>query len=390
MAGFPVTARLAGLALGAGRAVFAGWPASDRAEPRLTPLTFNAAALATGDESSLADALGVLRRATPDARELHVALAAPWTAPRVLALPPMTPREARIVLTRDAARHFPRVGAEPAVTARPLARGSWLAYDADGTVLDAIGRAGHTAGFTRVRIGPAVGAWALAVSGSSPHAFVVDDEATIVSAHRGRVHTLRRLRAAELDRTANITRDALALAARHAPACREPAFESRRDAVATERAATQAVRYLMSLGLGLLVVAGALYAWGAEHRVDGIEARRAALRPALAPHLATHDTLWQLTAAVTAVRTVGRAAPSWLQRLDALATVLPDDAYLTAVRGGGDSVVVEGRADDASAAVAALRGVRDAASVRALTPPAAIDGMPAFAAVVHFARTARP
>lgn len=384
-----MTARVAGLALGDGRGVFAGWPAGGSTASRLEPFVFSASALAAGDETSLLEALARLRRNVPDAQTLYVALAAPWTAPRILGLPPMTPREARVVLARDAARYFPRVGAEPVVTARVMARGSWLACDADGVVLDAIARAGRAASFADVRIVPAVGAWAQAVDGSAPRAFAVDGEAAVVSAHRGYVTALRRMRTAELTAAIAGAPDALALAARYAPSCHEPAFESRRVATARERATTQATRRLVAMGIGLLAAAAALYGWGATHRADAIEAQRAALRPTLAAPLAANDSLWQLTQSVAAVQDADRTAPSWLRRLDALATALPEDAYFTVVRGSGDSVVVEGRADDAAAAVTALRTVRGAA-VRALTPPAADDDVPAFAAVIHFGRTARP
>ncbi|MDQ8153406.1 MAG: hypothetical protein P3B98_01985 [Gemmatimonadota bacterium] len=384
-----MTARVAGLSLGDGRGVFAGWQAGGTTAPRLEPFVFNASALAAGDEINLVEALERLRRHVPEARALHVALAAPWSAPRVLGLPPMTLREARVVLARDAARYFPRVGAEPVVTARVLARGSWLACDADGVVLDAIARAGRAAGFADVRIVPAVGAWAQAVDGSAPRAFAVDGEAALVSAHRGYVTALRRLRTAELTKAMAGAPDALALAARYAPSSLEPTFESRRVATARERATTQAARRLVALGIGLLTAAAALYGWGATHRADAIETQRAALRPTLAAPLAAHDSLWQLTESVAAVRDADRTAPKWLRRLDALATALPEDAYFTVVRGSGDSVVVEGRADDAAAAVTALRSVRGAA-VRALTPPATDDDLPAFAAVVHFGRTVRP
>ncbi|MCX5762402.1 MAG: hypothetical protein NTW72_13030 [Gemmatimonadetes bacterium] len=393
-----MTARRAALALGAGRGVFAWWPnEATPARARVEAFTFDLHALATGDDATLAAPLRALRRASADSRELHVALASPWSLPRELALPPMREHEARAVLARDGARHFPSTRTDRVAAARALRPGNagkpstWCASDGDGVVLDAIIAAARAAGFSAVRCVPAVGAWAHAAGTATQRVFVVDDEAAVLDARNGLLTRLRRCRAAECGAQSAATDDALPLAAQHAPWCAERELVS--VATQTERSARAGTlsRRLVTASVLALAAALALRVWGSSHRVARIEAQRAALRPAIAPLLAARDSLAQITDALDELSRTSAQSPAWTQRLWSLSSALPRDAQFTSWRGEGDSVVVEGRADDPSAVLQRLRTARNVSSVRTLAPigEAGTDGA-SFALVVRFTSGATP
>jgi Tfp pilus assembly protein PilN len=395
MAELPVSGRTVGLALAAGRGVFAWWPASSASPDtaRTEEFGFDADALAAGDDSTLLPCLRAARLAVTrhapshDARAqigLHVALASPWTSPREVALPPMREAEARRVLARDAARYFPVRRAEPAVAVRALRRGAWLAADADDVVLDAIARAAHAAGFSALRIVPAVAAWAHAVGDAQGGTVVLDGEAAVLGVRHGRLDSLRRCRAADLPAGAAASGDALALAARHAPQCDEREFLSTAQRAVRDASVTRMARQLMAIGVAAIIVIGVLQAWGGAYQVARLQRQRAVLQPTVAPLVALRDSLLAVHEARTAL-VLGRAQARWSERLSALAETLPDGAYFTAFRGAGDSVVVEGTASDAQTAVARLKSGR---GVRLVRPTAAAastdDDREPFSAVVFF------
>lgn len=370
----------------------AWWPASPGhpAAARTEEFTFDAGALAAGDDTALGPVCAALRRAAPAARTLHVALAAPWAASRELALPPMREEEARLVLTRDATRHFSAARAEPVIAVRSLSRGLWLASDADGVVLDAIARAAHRAGLPFVRFVPAVAAWAHAAGDSSSQTFVVEGEATVIGAQRAAVTRCRRCRPVDLQPGTSGTVDALSIAARHAPQATDAELATVRVRAARRTLASQVTRQLLGAGIMLLVTAAALTWWGSAHRLARLEARRASLHPVIATPLALRDSLLRTDDALAVLAKARADGPVWSHRLTALASALPDDAYFTTWRGGGDSVVVEGRADDAAQVVERLRTARGVEGVRAAAPTTASDGSAAFSVIVRFGAGRQP
>jgi len=378
-----MNARSASLSLAADRGI-AAWSLAPggAAAARTAEFTFDAAALAAGDESVLADALQTLWRVS-QARELHVALASPWATPRVVALPPLRTSEARTVLQRDAARHFPVVRTEPVVAARALPHHAWLACDADGVVLDAIARAARAAGFTAVRVVAAAAAWAHAAATATDRAYLVGDEATLLSARGGHITSLRRCRTAEVPRGATAIADALGMAAQHAPHAAELELVSASERTARADRARRTARGLGLAGLCLLAMAAAIHARGAQQRVARIEARRAAMHAVVAPLTASRDSLTEIEDALQAITRV-QSAPQWSARLVALARALPLDAYFLSVRGDADSVLVEGRAPDAAIVLERLRAAHGVREVRALASPVLSEGPAAFSALVWF------
>ena len=386
-----MTARAVGLALAGGRGVYAWWPSASAGADaaRTIEFAFDAAALAAGDDTVLLPALTALRRFAA-AQTLHVALATPWASPRLVSLPPIREREARAVLARDAARYFPAPRTESVVTVRALARDAWLACDADGVVLDAVARAAQTAGYAMVRFLPAAASWAHTGANAAERAFVLDDEATVISSRRGMIAALRRCRVADLASGLAHGEDALALAARHAPAASEPELVSARERAARDRRARRSVRHLLLTGTVLFVAGFAMQGVGTAQRVSRLEARRNALRPAVAPLVALRDSLTQAAEALDVLARARADAPSWGARLLTLAAALPRDAYFTSVRADADSAIVEGRAVDAARLLARLKAAQGVRSVRATSETIAGDGTAEFAAVVHFAARGAP
>ena len=129
---------------------------------------------------------------------------------------------------------------------------------------------------------------------------------------------------------------------------------------------------------------------GTAQRVSRLEARRNALRPAVAPLVALRDSLTQAAEALDVLARARADAPSWGARLLTLAAALPRDAYFTSVRADADSAIVEGRAVDAARLLARLKAAQGVRSVRATSETIAGDGTAEFAAVVHFAARGAP
>jgi hypothetical protein len=355
---------------------------------RTESFRFDAAALAAGDGTTLATTLRAARltasREAAGRVELHVALCAPWTAPREVSLPPMRAHEAHAVLTRDHARHFPVARDQPVVASQPLRLGAWLAADADGLVLGAIARAAADAGYAAVCIVPAAVAWAVAGGAATARPFVVDDESTVISARGGRLTALRRMRAADAPTAGALSEDAVAVAARHASECTALELVGRDTRTERAAAARRLSRRLVGAGIFALVVAALAVYGGAARRLSTLEAGRAALQPTVRPVAAQYDALAALQEARTAMRTA-RAENPWSARLAAIAGVLPDDAHLTAFRAAGDSAVIEGEAPSAGGALARMRQAPGVRSVRELQAgPAGDESREPFAAVVHF------
>ncbi|MBI3567538.1 MAG: hypothetical protein HY084_04950 [Gemmatimonadetes bacterium] len=408
-------ARTVGIALGAGRGVVAWWPGAvaslaSAARARTAQFTFDADALALGDASSLNDALHEVRaqmvagdatagrpgtaHGAAEPLRAFVALASPFTAPRELSLPPMRVNEARAVLERDAARWFPRRRAEPVVAVRALTRGApatYLGAEADGVVLEAVRRAAEQLGGELVEIAPAMGAWARASGSAQQAVFVLDGEATVLATRDGVVTRLRRCRAEDVGAGASLgapavqsgmtsratiesAADPLETAARFAPWNREREFVHPAVRARRRTAASRVTRRLSTVAAAFVLVAGAAWWWGAAREARVIAAERAALEPALTVAMAQRDSVVAIEEQLDALDRAERASPAWSARLWTIVAALPADAYLTAARGAGDSLQVEGRAVSAAKVFNALRAVRGVEGVRATAPIRVDDG----------------
>jgi hypothetical protein len=350
-------------------------------------------------------------RPTPSTRGLRVTmvLLPPHADARLIALPPVRRDEAEAVIRRDAARHF--VGSAvakvvavllpPAPARRRADRAPVFAAAAVTSLVEALRGAALRAGWRVERIVPAHAAWIAAAERASSHGStdapvavvaVTGDTANMVRLQRGAVTQLRRLPAADTSALAaalgggpgaasvfadeavagdiervltdagwNVTRGPFA-----AEAAGQHGHDARLELVPESVVAEQEQRHkavaakLATAAAVLLLAAAGVHLWGARCELDYVRAQRAALRPQVAPLLATRDSLDRLRERAVSLRTLA-AAPVWTRALFDIALLLPPDAHLMSLRGTGDTLVVSAQGARAGAALQALR---DAASLR--------------------------
>jgi Tfp pilus assembly protein PilN len=121
-----------------------------------------------------------------------------------------------------------------------------------------------------------------------------------------------------------------------------------------ERSRKRAFQF-MAVAAVLILTAAAVQAWGVHRELEAVEARRAEIRPEVAPLLATRDSLNRLTAQVEAIEELEAGTPLWTRSLVELAAVLPGDTYLTALYASGDTIELEAAGAKAGEAIQALR-----------------------------------
>jgi Tfp pilus assembly protein PilN len=386
---------------------------------------------------ALAVALGELARVAGSERRLAVALLPPLTEARRLELPPLSDQEVQRLLTRNASRYFVNARGPQIVGAAGRARrargtpATVLAAAAPARLVEAIHAAARGAGLEIKTIAPAEAAWAAAAIEIWPAA--ARDVATVLVAHddrtdllqleEGRLVGVRRFRAGagdadvlvgaitegsgvtaasakvfafgrtvmrnELVRALSVRAVTVAtpvatwaaqaevpemLAATFAGAVGGPLLRSE-DTQSEHRAKVRRAATLVTVAAVVLLLAAAgVELWGVRRQLRAVQAKRAELRPQLASTLVGQMSVEGAYRRLTILAAAERQAPRWSAVLAALSARLPDDAYLTAFRGRGDSVVVDGLAEraapvfDAIESTPGLREVRAAAPVRRETP----------------------
>ena len=338
-----------------------------------------------------------------DTMHVSIALMPPLSDTRVLTLPPLRLREAEAVIRRDVARYFVGGSAARTVGIARAAAGACkgdaapatavLAAAAPTATLEAVRAAATRVGWVVDAVAPAHGAWIGAAAGARVGAIlaVAGDGAVVIGFEDGEVNRIRQLPSALLDeivgaagsprgealvfagedahdafagalRRAGWTvrdgrgdaRSALELAALHAqdsPIVFVPpsvvAERWRRSRTLGRRMAIAAV--------GLIILAAAIEVWGTRRELNAVRERRAAIRPQVAPLLASRDSIEQLRERADAIRSLEEDAPRWTRALFDLALLLPADAHVTTLRTRGDTLVIEASGARAGEALQALR-----------------------------------
>ena len=318
----------------------------------------------------LHSAFAELREAARTKRAtVSVALVPPLVEVRHIALPPLLESERRRVLERDAGRYF--VGLrEPQVvasTSTPV-----FAAAAPARLVEAIEAAVAAVGWVLAAIVPAQSAWAAARDG---HVVVRLAHGTeLLRVVRGRVLERRRFRPAGGDpasadlRDAFETEDPVASAAKHAPATFEPDLCSAPRHAMRQRRARRVASALAGAALVCAILAAAVDYWGLHRELTAVGERRAELGPRVAAAMQRRDSLAVLTGNLTTLGTLEGSAARWSVFLTDLADKLPRDAHVVALRGRGDSVVVEGVAGRAISVFQALQQMPRVTTVRAEAP----------------------
>ena len=162
--------------------------------------------------------------------------------------------------------------------------------------------------------------------------------------------------------------DPASLAATHAG--RRSALELVPDPILTRRRAwaRTVTRRLLAGAAALLRGAVGLVRWDLRQELAAVSAARAAVREEVAAALASRDSLEVMRGTLTLLSDAEATAPHWTTLLGALAAQLPDDGSLTSLEAVGDSVALEGQADEAGGVFVALRQASMVAGLQASSP----------------------
>jgi Tfp pilus assembly protein PilN len=398
-----------------------------RAEPVLRHMPLDAMAADGADWPALAQAFVALHEET-GATRLSISLISPLAEIRVVELPPIRDDEAERVLARGAARYF--VTARQPHLVGIVRRGRMtrgaprrvVAAAAPTRLIALIHAAARNAGFAVDGIGPAEAAWCAAATSFWPAfergtAFVAvahAERTELLQLERGRLAAVRRFRAGALDAEiiaaairdegagqrarvaafgARDQRSVLAralaavgvtvtmpgddgdaalnpsaIAAAFAAPASGPLFRTEDVRATTRGDAWRATRFVAAAALMLAMLGAAAQLWGVRRQLQAVRDQRASLAPRLSTTLAGRSSLEAAYRMVSALSVAQRGVPEWSRTLVGLSDAIPDDAYLTAFRTRGDSVIVEGLAVHASAVFDAMEQLPGLANVRAASP----------------------
>lgn len=343
-------------------------------------------------DNAVREAMRALRLAAPRAGRVHLSLLPPFADVRMVTLPPAPVDLLRTTLAREPSKYF-AVGSGAHVVQAAAGRGAsgttpHFVSAAPEHVITTLIAAAESAGFGVGSIAPAQVAWAAAATsgagkpGGAMVAMVqLDGRADILELDEGRIVGVRRFPArpsAPFERSgapgvaltvvARAGGEAVDIAARNAIAPDE--FSLWPDRVYLERArATRRSAARWATAAAVCVAVAAMIAWfGAGRELARLSAQRASIRPQVAVALATRDSLAALTARAADLRAFDTAAPRWSGVLADLARLLPDEASFATVRASGDSLVMTGEAEHASAAFSALSRAPAIEGIRAQAP----------------------
>lgn len=328
---------------------------------------------------------------------LYVALEPPLGLVRSVDLRGVSEEEARHIVRRDPSRFFPSRQATLAVELRrpPWSRGQFLAVAAAESLVESIGEAARTTGWSLGGVVPAQLAWAAALGNERPLGeqeivVRVADHVEVIGIRAGMIRTIRRVAIEETEDDAApairarlaqlgiaLTSDARVLASPSEARALAATFASRTpgpslfpevERAAAKRSRRRGMVARFTAAAGFLVVAAKLELSGLERERAHIAAERARLRPVVEQSIALRESLAVSTAQLAALRGDALAASHWSSLIVALADTLPDDAFLVALSGDRDSIHIEGRAAHAAPVFDALASMTLLTDVRADGP----------------------
>lgn len=355
---------------------------------------------------------------------LSIALSSPLVEVRALDLPQLREEELRALVTRNAQRYF--VGARGqqlvAISAqrRRGASNATIVAAAPMRLIVALHAAARDAGWTIDSIAPAESAWAMAASTLWPafargaaHLIVLQSDRTaLIQLHDGHVAGIRRFRAGaadapriaealqstqlvrvgavgnsesrkELTRTlsaagisvngpsAHFVEDAEhpdRLAAVYAAPANDLSLQTEDVRAGGQERAKRFAYGVFAAAAVLVVLAGVVELWGVRRALHAVQSERAALRPQLATTLVGRTSVEMAYRQLATINASERTTPQWTVALVHIAQRLNEDAYLTAFRGRGDSIVVEGIADHAASVFTDLEKTPGLSRIGAAAP----------------------
>ncbi|MDZ4865172.1 MAG: PilN domain-containing protein [Gemmatimonadota bacterium] len=360
--------------------------------------------------ADVAQALGgiVESLALPDHPTVDIALLPPLVQLRRIELPRLRQQERLRVIARDAARYFGGI-AEPQVVgvhlldARRRSPEALLVAATPSWLLDRLAALAVELDWRIHQVIPAHVAWidgkgagSMAVAGVGTVELIAWSGSQLTGVRRTPA-TAERVVAAvkELQRVGSVSlvgslaSDAAlgaALAASGSPVIQLPAVDpaalaathaGRRSTlelvpdpvIKRRRAWARTVTHRLLAGAAaLLLGAVGLVRWDLRQELAAVSTARAAVREEVAAALASRDSLELMRGTLTVLAQAETTAPRWTTLLGALASHLPDDGSLTSLEAVGDSVALEGQADEAGDVFVALRQASMVAWLQASSP----------------------
>ena len=323
---------------------------------------------------------------TPFAR-LAVTLLPPLVQVRALSFPRMRLQEIRRVVARDVAKYFPAVRKPQVIAVAPVTSGrrgpvEVLAAAAPAWVLERISEAVRAAGCAAVSFEPTHSGWArwARSQGCELIGVIEAGRAELIRADRGRLTGVRRVPAwpsriesalAEMGGGAPSVfgepqhAEAAAVAASLAGGRMELELVSDAEAASRLGRARRLTGWLwMAAAAGVLLLLG-LYRTVLVRELEAFESARVAQRVAVETALAAREASIGVEMRLDALAGTRAAAQQWTEVLHQVAAGLPADAYLTALRGTPDSIVIDGIARRAAGV---FEGLQTATRLAALRP----------------------
>jgi hypothetical protein len=339
----------------------------------------------------IASALTEMRETlkSPTAR-LAVSLLPPLVQVRVLSFPRLRLPEIRRVVARDVAKYFPGVREPQVVAVAPVTGGrrgpvAVLAAAAPAWILERLSEAVRAAGCSIASFEPAHSGWALWAQsqGCELIAVIEAGSAELIRAERGRLINVRRTPATpariestleEMGGGAKSVFSESQLAEPAAIAAGSAGRSMELELVPDHEAAARGARFRRASGrLWIAAAAGIILTLGLHRaallrELHVFESARAAQRVAVEAALAAREASMGVETRLDALAVSGAESHSWTAILNQVASGLPEDAYLTALRGTEDSIVIDGVARRAAGVFEGLQTATRLTAVRPAGP----------------------
>ncbi len=375
---------------------------------------------------SLTNALKALAKLSRErSGKLAIAVLPPVAEVRRVDVPPLDDDETEAVLARNAAKYF--VGARGAQLVSVLSTGA-KRTSGDGVVAATVpawfarlvSNSARDADWTVEQLVPAESAWTAAVASTWPgcvkevaYALVHHaDHTDVLHINRGVLQNVRRLRSATADvpvlldalpssptvlafgntavrkewitalsarsvnvslpssLPADIASDSALVAAAFASKVAGLVFRTDDMRAADIRKRAQLMYATIGAAVVLFAASAVFMLWDVQRELKAVQVERAALKPQLATTVVGRASVETISSQLQMLAESERGSAHWSQVIADLTEHLPNDAYLTGLRGRGDTVTFDGLAERAALVFPAVEraksfsGVKAAASVR--------------------------
>ena len=377
--------------------------------------TYLLSAAAIGDElTAVLGAIATEMRPRGGVR-LRIALMPPLVAMRRVELPPMADAERRLVIARQAERWFLSPRAPLAIAHRVLRRARKgpsrvLVAAASEALLNTIYSSVEAQGWTVDAVIPAQIAWMAFALEQWPairkghhaivattaherqHLDVVDAVLQLVRRQR-----LGDAKAFSLDGATVRSLDDATVAALNGAAKRRSfasARMTRLELVTEARRARDARRvkkhsnWLYAAAVAFCLGAAGLRFVGVHRELAAVRGARDAQRSRVQQTMTLRDSLAAVTAELDELGRLETQSPHWSSVIAHIAAKLPDDAHLVGLHAVGDSLILDGQAQDAAKVFALMH---DAPGLSSVSPAAPIrqEVVPGQPTVEHWTMAAR-